>query len=222
MNKKVLKKLLVTFIILFITLILLTILLTHLDIRTNIYTGEKIGLFRFNNLFFNNKYNFKYDIISDFYLYFCFLIIVLLIIDELIKFLKHKNISYLNYNLITLLIFLFIIFTISLIFDKLIIINYRPIMTNGVLEGSFPSTHITIITFIYLSSISFFKIYEKNNNFKKCYYILVIINIIIASVLRLMSGMHWMTDIIGGLILGFMMFLGYTIIINMHGGKKNV
>lgn len=211
MNKKVFKKLLIASVML---LIILIILLIFFDRRTNIYTGKKIGLFKFNNLFFNNKYNYQFDIISDFYLYFCFMIIIILIIDELFKVLKYKNILYLNYNFITLLIFLFIIFTISFIFDKLIIINYRPIMTNGILEGSFPSTHVTIITFVYLSSISFLKIYKKNKSFKECYLILVIINIIIASIFRLMSGMHWMTDIIGGLILGGIMFLGYTIIIN--------
>lgn len=219
MDKKVLKKMLISFISLLIIFITLIILLICFDRRINIYTGEKIGLYSFNNLFFNNKYNYTYDIISDFYLYFCFLIIIILITVQLVKFLKYKNILYLDFNFITLLIFLFIIFTISIIFDKLIIINYRPIITNGILEGSFPSTHITIITFVYLSTISFLKIYERTYKFKQKYYILIIINIILSSFFRLMSGMHWMTDIIGGLLLGTIMFLGYTIIINMRRKK---
>ena len=85
---------------------------------------------------------------------------------------------------------------------ELVVINYRPILENGELAASYPSSHVLISMVLVLSSLIQAHKYLKNN--KK----LLVLCDIIASVLvvalvagRMLSGVHWITDIIASLLI---------------------
>ena len=84
------------------------------------------------------------------------------------------------------------------IFFELFIINYRPIIMPGCTrpEASFPSSHTMLVCVIMGSATSLIKKYIKNKAVCKalCFMCYVMIG-------RLISGVHWFTDILGGILI---------------------
>ncbi len=86
-------------------------------------------------------------------------------------------------------------------FEK-IVINYRPILLEGETypAPSYPSSHTMLATVILWSIILVIDSYVKNikyaNAIKLVCFVLMTVNV----VCRLASGVHWLTDIIGGIL----------------------
>lgn len=85
-------------------------------------------------------------------------------------------------------------------FFEVVIINYRPVLTDGEYEASYPSSHTVLAVCIFATAIFLFKRYlsEKTCRIASC---VVILFMVVTVAARLLSGVHWITDIIGGLIL---------------------
>ena len=80
------------------------------------------------------------------------------------------------------------------------IVNYRPILeADGTLEASYPSSHTFIaIALLGMSAIT------CHRNLKKWRTQFVVAHVAIAAIIvigRALSGVHWLTDIIGGILL---------------------
>ena len=89
------------------------------------------------------------------------------------------------------------------IFFESFIVNYRPIIIDGEssVEASFPSSHTVLAVVIAGSAFMLLNKYVKN---KTVLYILKSLCAALAVVTvigRLLAGVHWLTDIIGGIIL---------------------
>ena len=80
------------------------------------------------------------------------------------------------------------------------IINYRPILeADGTLEASYPSSHTFIaITLLGMSAMSYRSLFGKWKTPVTIAHIVVAAAIVIG---RALSGVHWLTDIIGGILL---------------------
>ena len=87
------------------------------------------------------------------------------------------------------------------IFFEKVIINYRPVLEDGVLEASFPSSHTLLAVCICASSLLISKYYIKDKKVLKMFNIFTYALMIILVVGRLISGVHWFTDIMGGIII---------------------
>lgn len=197
MKKKILDIVIITN--LFIIFIL-TILVKTVDIYYNVITKSNIGLYSLNKLFLNNNEFQFLKIISEIIFIICLLIIVIIGAMLIINYIKTKAINKKQKNF---LIYLFILFIIWVLFDKVLIINYRPIVVDGKIEGSYPSTHIMVITYTLLS-LSYLLENKVNQKMK---YILSIIFILITFSGRVLSLMHWFTDGLCGLLVGLTFYL---------------
>ena len=91
------------------------------------------------------------------------------------------------------------------VFDKLIVVNTRP---NGSGEPSFPSTHTMVTATIFFCVAVILPKYVKNKIFLTVIYLLMLVLIAGVSVGRVLANMHWVTDVIAGLIFA----LGFAII----------
>ncbi len=100
---------------------------------------------------------------------------------------------------IYLLAVLYVVVVILYALFEVVIINYRPILMEGELEASFPSSHTMLALTICGSGILF-------NNFKrlKCRKLVnTLLGLIMCAIIigRFISGVHWATDIIGGILI---------------------
>ena len=87
-----------------------------------------------------------------------------------------------------------------LFFEK-VIINFRPVLENGYLEASYPSTHVLFCVVINMITIDYLHAKIKNKKFMVPAVALVGALTLFGFVARVLSGMHWMTDIVGALII---------------------
>lgn len=95
------------------------------------------------------------------------------------------------------------------IFFEVNVINYRPVLIEGKLEASYPSSTTMLVTSI-LPPVSILINKRVNNSaWKKKVTIISIVFIIFMVLARILSGVHWISDIIGGLLLSISLVLGF-------------
>ncbi len=82
--------------------------------------------------------------------------------------------------------------------------NFRPVLLEEGLEMSFPSTHTVLGVGVMVTAEAFFARHFRDNTFlgKWMPWICRIISVTTVFC-RAMSGVHWVTDILGGLLLAF-------------------
>ena len=97
------------------------------------------------------------------------------------------------------------------LFEK-VIVNYRPIlMPDGEgIEASFPSSHTVLSCVILGSGLFLLKKYTKKN--KNVQLVLTVVFAVMLALIvagRLISGVHWFTDIVGGVLLSAALLNAY-------------
>ena len=131
----------------------------------------------------------------------------------LCEWIKRKNLFKVDYNIITLGGF-YIIVMVAYIFFEMFVVNYRPILINGILEASYPSSTTMLVMCVMPTAIMQFNARIKNSGFKKCVNILITTFIAFMVIARLLSGVHWFSDIIGGALLSGGLVMIYYAIVN--------
>ena len=98
-----------------------------------------------------------------------------------------------------------------LIFDK-IAINYRPIIIDGELEPSFPSSHTMLAICTCVSSLMVYKKYVPSKfNYLVLFSTVLLLTLVFLG--RTISGVHWISDILGGVIISLtLLTYFYTIL----------
>ena len=107
---------------------------------------------------------------------------------------------------------LYVILAVLYILFEFLIINERPIIMPGDehVEASFPSSH-TLLSFVILgSAMIVIGKYVRNRRLCNLIQVLLGILILIAVFGRLLSGVHWFTDILGSLFLSAALLLLFT------------
>lgn len=100
------------------------------------------------------------------------------------------------------------------VFFELSIINYRPVLIDGVLEASYPSSTTMLVSCIMLTANKELDLRIKNESLKILIKISMIAFTVFMVAARLVSGVHWLSDIIGGLLLSMGLVCLYYHLIN--------
>ena len=202
--------------ILLLIAITFTILVKVVDVKQIGVNNSSIGFATLNQFIFETTgVNMIWYHITDWLgLIPVFMAIVYAFIG-LIQFIKRRSIFKVDKEIILLGLYYIIVIVLYVFFEK-VIINYRPILMNGFLEASYPSSHTLMTICICGSSILINKKLFNNKITKVINYLSIII-ITITVVGRLISGVHWFTDIIGGILISsglLMTFYSLLSIIN--------
>lgn len=135
-----------------------------------------------------------------------------------IQIIKRKSILKVDKEIIMLGVFYIIIVALYVLFEKLSL-NYRPVLINEIAEVSYPSSHTLMSVCICGSAIL---VNKKlfNNKTAKIINILSLVLIVAIVAGRLISGVHWFTDIIGGILISSTLLMSlYTALNNGKTSK---
>ena len=209
MNKKQKRNFFISTILILLAVVF-TILVKVVDVKAIGVNGTNIGFASLNQLIFKiTGVNMIWYHITDWLGLIPVFMAIIYAFVGLIQLIKRKSIFKLDTEIILLGVFYIIVIVLYVFFEK-VIINYRPVLINGFLEASYPSSHTLITICICVSSILINK-RLFNNKITKVIDIISVVILVITVVGRLVSGVHWFTDIIGGILISSsLLMLFYT------------
>ncbi len=132
-------------------------------------------------------------------------------VHGLTQWIKRKNILKVDYSILILGLFYIAVIAAYLFFEKCVI-NYRPVLINGYLEASYPSSTTMLVMCVMSTAVMQFNSRIKNVVFRQSVVIVVTVFIAFMVIGRLLSGVHWLTDIIGGALLSTGLVMMYYFI----------
>ena len=113
------------------------------------------------------------------------------------QWIQRKSIWKVDGSILALGIFYLVVGAMFLFFEN-VVINYRPVLIEGVLEASYPSS-TTMLVLCVMGSAGF-RFHQRIQNpvLRWCVILAVSAFTVLMVAGRLLSGVHWLTDIIGG------------------------
>ncbi len=187
--------------VLFLLCVAFVVLVKTIDVGIAGFSGVEVGFSTINQNVFNNFRFHSLEVISDVLFILALAIMLAYAIVGLVQLIKHRSFKKVDYSLMclagtyVLMILIFVIF-------EVVPVNYRPIFVDGKTEPSFPSTHtmLAIVSFITAGiEISYL---TKCEWLKPASFVLGVIFALVTTMTRLLSGVHWFTDIVGAVLIG--------------------
>ena len=133
----------------------------------------------------------------------------------LIQWIKRKHLLKVDYSILVLGGFYILVMAAYVLFE-VFVINYRPVLIDGYLEASYPSSTTMLVMCVMPTAIMQFDTRIKNDALKRCVTYAITAFIVFMVIVRLISGVHWFTDIIGGALLSTGLVLMYRAIISLE------
>lgn len=133
----------------------------------------------------------------------------------LCQLIKRKSVVKVDFDIIALGVFYAVVIAVFIFFE-VFVVNYRPVLIEGVLEASYPSSTTLLVMCVIPSAAIQFKKRIKNNALKKLVITLCVAFTVFMVVGRLISGVHWITDIIGGALFSAGIVEMYLSFINLN------
>lgn len=119
----------------------------------------------------------------------------------LYQWVKRKSLRKVDRHILVLGGFYLLVIACYLFFEK-VVINCRPILMDGNLEASYPSSHTMIVVSIMATaSMAFRALCPQEKGWCLAVDIFAAVVIAVTVMGRLIAGVHWLTDIVGGLLL---------------------
>lgn len=136
-----------------------------------------------------------------------------------VQLIKRRNLFKVDFDIIILGIYYVLVIFGYMIFE-MIPINYRPILIEGIIEASYPSS-TTLLVLSVMPTLNFqVKRRMKNKMMKNVINVFAILFSLFMVIGRTVSGVHWLTDIIGSVILSTGLYLIYKSTVLLY--DKNV
>ena len=102
------------------------------------------------------------------------------------------------------------------IFFEIVVINYRPVLIDGYLETSYPSSTTMLVMCVMPTAMMQLHARIKSDVFRRCVLISIAAFTAFMVIGRLASGVHWLTDIIGGALVSAGLVITYASVSDIH------
>lgn len=215
------KKNIITSITMIILAVIYTILVKIIDVAPIGPNNSEVGFSKINGFFHNllgsNMTIYK---ITEILGIIPLLMAGIYAIIGVVELIKRKSLTKVDYEIYALAGLYVVVLGLYVFFEKCII-NYRPILIDGVLEASYPSSHTLMALCICGSSIIVNKriFHKKIFNLENKLSIFLMITIILG---RFISGVHWFSDILGGIFISLALLSSFYTVISSFTHKKVV
>lgn len=137
----------------------------------------------------------------------------------LVQWIKRKRILKVDSSILILGVFYILVFG-AYVFFEFHVINRRPVLINGILEASYPSSTTMLAMCVLPTAMMQFHRLIQKQKIRKTVNILCGLFTAFMVIGRLACGVHWFTDIFGGLVFSVAMILLYCSANNFILAKK--
>lgn len=118
----------------------------------------------------------------------------------LIQWIKRKNILKVDSDVLVLGGFYILVLAVYILFET-VVINRRPVLINGYLETSYPSSTTLLVLCVMPTTALQLRSRIKAAVLRNVATICIVAFVVLVIGGRLLSGVHWFSDIVGGILL---------------------
>ena len=210
---KRIRKSFITSMCLLTAFVLWTVAICFVDVRAIGPQGSSVGFAGINNFVHNlTGVNFSLYNITDWLglvpIFVCMGFGTL----GLVQWIKRKSICKVDHDIFVLGGFYIVTIAAYLFFEN-VVINYRPVLIGGYLEASYPSSTTLLVMCVMPTAIMQLGSRIRNKALRNIVVVSIVAFIAFMVVGRLISGVHWFTDIVGGALLSAgLVMLYYSVI----------
>ncbi|MBO4823262.1 MAG: phosphatase PAP2 family protein [Clostridia bacterium] len=163
---------------------------------------DRVGLSHVNQFFWQHcGKNVVWERITDWLGYLVILAMISVVVWQIVQWVLRKSLRRIDSNLL-LLDLMFGCLVVIYLFFEIVVINYRPELEHGVAKASYPSSHTML--FMTVLPLLVWQVWHYVKNKPLCVVLTGVLSIllVIGVVGRLLSGVHWFTDIVAGIMVG--------------------
>lgn len=222
MQKKLKKYLIITG-GLFLIFILFTVMVKTVDVQPVGPDRSKVGFASVNQCVFRFfGVNLLWYDITDWLGVFAIVFALGFAALGLFQLIKRRSIQKVDCRILLLGVFYVMVIAVYMFFE-VVVVNNRPIILSESLEASFPSSHVMFVNCIMATAMLQFHYYLRERKAWLWMSDIVSVLIITATVIgRLISGVHWFTDIVAGILLSSVLIALYCSALLYFESKNRV
>lgn len=118
----------------------------------------------------------------------------------LLQWIRRRSLARVDRSILLLGGFYIAVFATYALFE-VIVVNYRPVLINGHLEASYPSSTTMLVLCVISTSSMQLQSRIKNHVWRKGITFALTTFALLMVITRLLSGVHWLTDVVGSILL---------------------
>lgn len=203
--------------------VILLVLLLTVDVAPIAPLGDPVGLSTINQAVKDAIGGVNYTLydLAELTGYLALLTAAFFAILGLIQLVKRRSLAKVDRELIVLAC-LYVVSLLFYIFFEVFVVNVRPVMVydSSTPEASFPSSHTLLAITFFGSAVLLCRKYLQKKPLRVCAQIALCVLLVFTTVCRFLSGAHWLTDILGGILLGASLLCLFHGALNQWGRKE--
>ena len=200
--------------------VLWTVLIRFVDVQSIGPRESSVGFATLNNYVHDlTGVNISLYVITDWLGLVPIAVALGFVILGLVQLIKRKSLRKVDHSILALGVF-YIAVMAAYVFFEMVVINYRPTLIAGYLEASYPSSTTMLVMCVMSTAAMQLNVRIKNIRNRRCTIITIVVFTAFMVIGRLLSGVHWITDIIGGALLSTGLVAVYYSIGNIRTEKR--
>lgn len=207
---------------LFALFIVFTILVKFVDVKAIGQLGTSVGFATVNAAVAKSGFHLGWYRLTQCFGYVAIMTMIAFAAMGALQLWQTRSIMRVDKRIILLGIFYVILLIVYVFFEKAVVVNYRPVMFDGELDASYPSSHTILSVCVFGSAALLLpRLLGKDNRMVKAMSYMMAFLGVITFIGRFLSGVHWFTDILGGIIISAaLMMLFITALGYIENAKK--
>lgn len=186
-----------------------TLLVSAVDVSPIGPLGSEVGFATLNGAFHRlTGVHWTFYLATDWMGLVPFAVVVSFAVLGLLQWIGRKSLWRVDRDLLALGVFYVAVLTLYLLFE-IVVINRRPALIDGVLEASYPSSTTVLVLCVMPTALMLLRPRIKHNALRLAITAVTVTFVAVTLILRILSGVHWITDIIGGMLLSVGLVLLY-------------
>lgn len=137
----------------------------------------------------------------------------------LVQLIRRRSLFKVDRSILVLGGFYIVVMAMYLLFEE-VVINYRPVLIDGNLEASYPSSTTMLALCVLPTAMMQLKSRIRRRTVRRAVLVTLGAFTVFMVIGRLISGVHWLTDMIGSVLLSVGLVMFYAFVIKRQGTSR--